>query len=181
VIGESVGSFSIPTSTTCFSLALAPTARRGGLHHSGSGADGFYKICRGLVGGRERDLPAGPRSSPAPSSRHTRSRGAEGDRECAAPRLHDQARSRHLRLHNQQIWDRPGDVAVVAAWGSPERSSRSAVFAGSRKRVKFLAGGQVVLKWVPSLSSRSMSVSPSRPDSRCASISGSSRAGRHRG
>jgi ABC-type polysaccharide/polyol phosphate export permease len=24
---------------------------------------------------------------------------------------------RDIALHNQQIWDRPGDVAVVAAWG----------------------------------------------------------------
>src|SRR5437764_12702931 len=24
---------------------------------------------------------------------------------------------RDIALHNQQIWDRPGDVAVIAAWG----------------------------------------------------------------
>ena len=52
---------------------------------------------------------------------------------------------RDIALHNQQIWDRPGDVAVIAAWASPERSLPSAVFAGSRKKVKFRAGGQL---WV---------------------------------
>jgi ABC-type polysaccharide/polyol phosphate export permease len=36
---------------------------------------------------------------------------------------------RDIAIHNQHIWDRPGDVAVIAAWGLA-----AAIFAARRFR-----------------------------------------------